>query len=376
MNSRAIRSGVFLDLGCHNKLLLMFKMRVFCRLEETMSTLESQHRLIPAALESVCTACSISRAVQSNLEQLRQVTKDDRSPVTVADYAVQAIIALSLAEHLDPKDCLIVGEEDAQVLRSDNQSLIRKAVLQAVQTWKPQVTEEQMLNAIDSCDHDGSGTGYWALDPIDGTKGFLRGQHYAIALGRIENGEVVAGVMGCPNLSSDQSHSLEQNDSEGVVYAASNGAGAWEFAKCEQDVSPMRIVSREYDCDVPLRFCESAEKGHSNRGDSGRIIDNIGTEGEPARLDSQCKYALVARGQADGYLRLPTSGEYVEKIWDHAAGICIATEAGAIVSDVSGKPLDFTHGSRLEQNRGVICATNGLHQRIIATIDELAIAQI
>ena len=56
-----------------------------------MSALESQHRLIPAALESVCTACSISRAVQSNLEQLRQVTKDDRSPVTVADYAAQAI---------------------------------------------------------------------------------------------------------------------------------------------------------------------------------------------------------------------------------------------------------------------------------------------
>ena len=55
--------------------------------------------------------------------------------------------------------------------------------------------------------------------------------------------------------------------------------------------------------------------------------------------------------------------------------MCIATEAGAIVSDVSGKPLDFTHGTRLEKNRGVICATDGLHQRIIAAIDDLAIAQ-
>jgi 3'(2'), 5'-bisphosphate nucleotidase len=341
-----------------------------------MNTLETQHRLIPAALEAVCTACAISRAVQANLEKLRQVTKDDKSPVTVADYAVQAIVALSLAENLDASDCLIVGEEDATELRTEEQSLIRQAVLQAVQSWKPHVSEQQMLDAIDGCDHDGNSHGYWALDPIDGTKGFLRGQHYAIALGRIEDGEVVAGVMGCPNLSSDQSHPLNQNDPEGVVYAASRGAGAWEFAKCEQGTPPMRIVAREYDCNQPLRFCESAEKGHSNRGDSGRIIDNIGTEGDPARLDSQCKYALVARGQVDGYLRLPTSKGYVEKIWDHAAGMCIATEAGAIVSDVTGKPLDFTHGTRLEENRGVICAVNGLHQRIIATIDELAIAQI
>ena len=340
-----------------------------------MPKLSTQHRLIPAALGAVCTACAISRAIQQNLEQIKKVTKDDLSPVTVADYAVQAIIALSLAEHLPVSDCLIVGEENAQGLRTEEQRIIRKAVLQAVQTWMPQVSEERMLDAIDSCDHDGSGEAYWALDPIDGTKGFLRGQHYAIALARIEHGEVVAGVMGCPNLSADQSHPLDKNDSEGVVYAASRGGGAWEFAKCEQHIDPVRIVAQEYVKDRPLRFCESAERGHSNRGDSSRIIDSIGTKGEPARIDSQCKYALVARGQADGYLRLPTSKEYVEKIWDHAAGLCIAKEAGAIVSDVNGNCLDFTHGTRLEKNRGVICATNGLHQRIIATIKNLAIAQ-
>jgi 3'(2'), 5'-bisphosphate nucleotidase len=74
------------------------------------------------------------------------------------------------------------------------------------------------------------------------------------------------------------------------------------------------------------------------------------------------------------YLRLPTSATYVEKIWDHAAGLCIATEAGAIVSDVTGNPLEFTHGRHLEQNRGVICATDGLHQQIIEAISELSIA--
>ena len=339
-----------------------------------MSTPSSQHTLIPAALEAVCSVCALSRAVQANLERLRQVTKDDRSPVTVADYAVQAIIALSLADQLAPHDRLIVGEEDAEALRNDDQGAIRQAVFETVRAWRPSITEDEMLDAIDHCGHDGSGDGYWALDPIDGTKGFLRGQHYAIALGRIENGNVVAGVMGCPNLSPDQGFPLSEQDSTGVVYAASSGAGSWEFAGCDPSIAPMRIMAQQYEVNRPLRFCESAEKGHSSRRDSERIIESIGMRGEPARLDSQCKYALVARGQADGYLRLPASETYVEKIWDHAAGVCIATEAGAVVSDVSGKPLDFTHGRRLEQNRGVICATDGLHQRIIETIGLLAIA--
>lgn len=339
-----------------------------------MNSLSNQHTLIPAALEAVCTVCSVSKVVQANLERLRQITKDDRSPVTVADYAVQAIISLSLRDSLATGDCLIVGEEDADALRKDDQGAIRQAVYETVRAWRPSITEEEMLDAIDHCDHDGSSEGYWALDPIDGTKGFLRGQHFAIALGRIEDGKVVAGVMGCPNLSADHSYPLHEQDPLGVVYAASSGAGSWEFAGCDPTASPMRIMAQQYVVNRPLRFCESAEKEHSARGDSKRIIEAIGTRGEPARLDSQCKYALVARGQADGYLRLPTSTTYVEKIWDHAAGLCIATEAGAIVSDVSGNPLDFTQGPRLENNRGVICATDGLHQQIIKTISELAIA--
>ena len=41
---------------------------------------------------------------------------------------------------------------------------------------------------------------YWTLDPIDGTKGFIRGDQYAIALALIEQGQVKVGVLGCPSL--------------------------------------------------------------------------------------------------------------------------------------------------------------------------------
>jgi 3'(2'), 5'-bisphosphate nucleotidase len=80
---------------------------------------------------------------------------------------------------------------------------------------------------------------------------------------------------------------------------------------------------------------------------------------------------VVARGQADIYLRIPTSKTYIEKIWDHAAGSIIATEAGAIVSDITGTPLDFTCGRTLSANRGIVCAVPAAHERIIEAIERL-----
>jgi 3'(2'), 5'-bisphosphate nucleotidase len=86
-------------------------------------------------------------------------------------------------------------------------------------------------------------------------------------------------------------------------------------------------------------------------------------------MDSQAKYAALARGDAEIYLRLPTRPGYVEKIWDHAAGFLVIEEAGGRVTDIEGKRLDFTCGSRLERNRGVI-ATNGLlHQRVLEAVN-------
>jgi hypothetical protein len=67
-------------------------------------------------------------------------------------------------------------------------------------------------------------------------------------------------------------------------------------------------------------------------------------------MDSQCKYGIVARGDASIYLRL-TSSSYVENIWDHAAGVVIVKEAGGEVTDLEGKPLDWSHGKKLSHNK-------------------------
>src|SRR5690606_16657165 len=113
------------------------------------------------------------------------------------------------------------------------------------------------------------------------------------------------------------------------------------------------------------RVCESVEAGHSDHDQSARIVDRLGIAAEPYRIDSQCKYAAVARGDASIYLRLPTRADYREKIWDHAAGMFVVQQAGGRVTDVTGAPLDFAHGRRLEQNRGVVATDGAFHDEIV-----------
>lgn len=87
-------------------------------------------------------------------------------------------------------------------------------------------------------------------------------------------------------------------------------------------------------------------------------------------MDSQAKYALLASGEADIMLRLlsPSKPHYREKIWDQAAGSLILEEAGGKISDLDGKPLDFTAGRTLGNNRGVLASNHQLHAAAINTL--------
>ena len=113
---------------------------------------------------------------------------------------------------------------------------------------------------------------------------------------------------------------------------------------------------------------ESREKAHSDQSLSARAADRLGISAAPVRIDSQCKYAVVARGDASLYLRLPTRPGYVERIWDHAAGALVVTEAGGRVTDVDGRPLDFSRGRGLEGNRGVVASAGAWHDEALAAV--------
>lgn len=331
----------------------------------------SADRPVDAAIAIVATACRIARSVQRDLAGLQKITKDDKSPVTVADFAVQAVVAMGLREALGPAN--VVGEEHTEALRTTEQKPVLDAVLAAVRQAYPMAAADDVLEAIDACSHDASAVAYWTLDPVDGTKGFLRGQQYAIALALIERGQVVLGVMGCPNLPVEQNAALNVADASGCIYSAVSGSGTFEYRLTDLKGKPRRIQSGNGDARRAIRACESVEAAHSKQDDTARVLGELGSRGTPARLDSQCKYAVVARGQADVYLRMPTKKGYVEKIWDHAAGAIIATEAGAVVTDITGARLDFTHGRLLRGNHGIVCAAADVHGRVIEVIERLGI---
>ena len=82
------------------------------------------------------------------------------------------------------------------------------------------------------------------------------------------------------------------------------------------------------------------------------------------------KYAAIARGDAEIFMKFARAG-YKEKIWDHAAGVVIIQEAGGVVTDAGGCPLNFSEGIYLEGlDRGIIaCAGVKLHENIIKAVD-------
>ena len=324
-----------------------------------------------AAREAVAQAATVCRAVQARLDDLRAITKDDKSPVTIADFASQAVVANILREHLG-EGVVLVGEEGSAYLRQPEHRPHLEATLEAARQVWPDASEGDLLDAIDLGDAEPTGDHtYWTLDPIDGTKGFLRGQQYAIALAWLDHGVPTVGAMACPNLPIAHDAPLDAVDPSGSIYLSVAGEGTLEAPLRDQTADAVRVVRQDLRDGEPVSVCMSVEKAHSSTDDTARVMERVGPSREPARLDSQCKYAVVARGQADAYLRLPTKKGYVERIWDHAAGSLVATEAGCVVSDVAGMPLDFTQGKGLERNRGIVCAPAGVHTRVVRAIRDL-----
>ena len=200
----------------------------------------------------------------------------------------------------------------------------------------------------------------WTLDPIDGTKGFLRGGQYAVCLALLIDARVELGVIGCPNLpmnpppspASHQSSSANTSTPDdasanprgtGALFIAVRGHGAHQLPLLAPSPPPLSFTTsasasasststaaHRRRLNMPrlalheLSFLESVEKAHAALDTNARIAARLGVRAEPSRMDSQAKYAALVRGDGGGgvYLRLPVAGGgrggasgYEEKIW-------------------------------------------------------------
>ena len=295
------------------------------------------------------------------------ITKDDKSPVTVADFAAQAVVAKRLADRFP--DAALMGEESAVALRSEQGAETLAQITRFVQTAIPGAAPDQICDWIDRGVAERRAD-TWTLDPVDGTKGFLRRDQYAVAFALIVDGIVQLGVLGCPELEGAQ---RPVTGGKGSLLLAVRGQGTWTQWLSDANGPWTRLAVSTITDASQARLLRSVEKGHTDTGGIGALVKTLRVTADPVPMDSQAKYAVLAAGGGDVLLRLlsPSRPDYREMVWDQAAGSIVVEEAGGQVSDLDGRPLDFSQGRTLAANRGVLATNGHLHDALLAGLTQI-----
>jgi 3'(2'), 5'-bisphosphate nucleotidase len=337
-----------------------------------MQVMERSRPELAHAVAAVSQAAKFCHQIRLE-KRIRSMTKLDGSPVTNADFGSQALIVQSLRKHfpLDP----IMAEETAAKDDFLNAEFNAELLTDLASAGGHFESLDELVSAINRNQTSGAEPSpqwrdrYWVIDPIDGTKGYLKGGQYAIALGLIESGRVTVAALACPEFS------LGEESEIGLVLCAELTQGAYALPLFNSGSAKRLNVSRRTLANG-IRMCESLN--HSPTGTSGQVAARLGiADSHIDRMDSQAKYAAVASGTADIYLRLPTSATYREAIWDHAAGVLIVEEAGGKVTNIHGQPLvwndqrSWAENQRFAHAHGVVVTNSLLHTEVMAAINSV-----
>jgi 3'(2'), 5'-bisphosphate nucleotidase len=307
-------------------------------------------------IAAVQDATRLTRTVQA--EHLVQHDKPTE-PVTIGDYGAQAIICRAIKAHF-PDDAVIAEESGHQFLNVVD-AVQRELILQLVgKVIGTTVSEDDMVGWLNH-GHGKDAPRTWIIDPIDGTKGFLREERYTVAVGLREGSGVTAGVMGCPKYPFS-------TEEYGLLFYAENGQ-AFErpLYGTDADDTPIHVSPR--DVGEVLRVAESVEDKHVDRTALQHVYARLGIDASTAnRSDGMGKYAMVARGDVELYMRIPKDHGRKAKIWDHAAGVAVLEAAGGRVTDKDGNPLNFQESPVLESTMFVIISNGVVHDRALAAL--------
>jgi len=205
--------------------------------------------------------------------------KQDESPVTEADIAAHQIISARLTE-LTPH-IPVLSEENADISWAERQ------------TWSQ----------------------YWLVDPIDGTKEFIKKNgEFTVNIALVRNGVPVLGVVHAPALN--------------VSYLAAEAIGAFK----EIGEARIELKVTEVPNDGVIKVVGSRSHPSPDLAEFLTQFDEV----DMVPKGSSLKLCLVAEGEADIYPRLGPTSE-----WDTAAGHAVAAIAGASVTNIDGSPLRY-----------------------------------
>lgn len=314
------------------------------------------------AIEAVTDASILCQNVRAEWSEDHQSLKADakHTPVTVADFGAQVLINAAVRDHF-PHD-KVIAEETSTMLRpyldNNHEGSTLETITGHVRRFRP-ATAAQVLAWIDIGDSEGGQGRHWSVDPIDGTKGYLRDEQYAVSLGLFEDNEVLTGVLGCPNYPHDIT---DPDGNKGVLFIAERGRGM-QAVDLNDPTKQIAHATPPIPRIVQRRDIKPADNSFNRQ-----VATELGLSPEALSIDSQAKYGAVALGAAQIYLRFKPEAEH---IWDHIPGIVIAQEGGAHVTDVYGKQLDLTAGRDLVRNQGILVSKGLEHAAVVAGLQRV-----
>jgi 3'(2'), 5'-bisphosphate nucleotidase len=315
-------------------------------------------------LDVACTAvqhCAVltKKLQQATLTPTSQLSKSDFSPVTVGDFAAQALLTAATHEAF-PSDHF-VAEESSDELRTHaallNQvwDLVRSVRRRGAESGNP-ASKDELLELIDRGGQNGESAAgrVWVFDPIDGTATFLRGQQYAVNCALLVDGREELGVIGCPNVRLEADGIREDDvdgDGWGVMIFAVRGEGTWVRPMQDGDtLAPARRLVRHGDTVTMegLVWCDCSTYTSTLLPLHRELAARLNTPWPGLDLfSSLMKYASLGLGRSHVVVRIFQYTSWRSNIWDHAGGILIFEEAGGKVTDLDGKRIDFTTGRKM-----------------------------
>ncbi|KAK4223311.1 hypothetical protein QBC38DRAFT_53416 [Podospora fimiseda] len=339
------------------------------------------------AIEAARLAAQISLSVLSQSfssaslsSSSNSLIKDDLSPVTIADFAIQALLTTYLSETFPSHG--FIGEESADDLR-ENPHLLQR-VLDALILCCPgtEWTPELICGKIDECTKLKSaseGEFVWVFDPIDGTKTFIQGKQFAINIALLQKAKQVVSVVALPlwdfGLEPEEGIKDDKVDERklGTLLYGVRGYGAFVEPLVNEDgveAKKLPMISDGKNNRLREVTCTNLDSGVSDL--HSLVAERLGIVGEGDTeadlLGWVPRWASLAMGFGNVTVWIYKSRERKGKIWDHAGVMMLFEEVGGKISDVDGKEIDLGIGRKFEGNYGFVGAPRERHGEVVEVV--------
>ena len=259
-----------------------------------------------------------------------------------APYSLDAELAMSLADAADEITVARFGAVDLQVESKPDLTPVSDADRSVEQAIRIRLAEARPADAISGEEFGSQGTGprRWVIDPIDGTKNFIRGVPvWATLIALLDGEDPVVGVVSAPAM--------------GRRWWASRGAGAWTTALggAPRALAVSRVASLS---DASLSYASLG--GWESLGRLDAFLALTRTVWRTRGFGDFWSYMLLAEGAVD------LAAEPELSLWDMAALAPIVTEAGGRFTGLNGSD-GVAHGNA--------AASNGvLHEALLEAVGD------